>query len=357
MTQHAVTTPKTIVVFSDGTGNSAAKLHKTNVWRLYRALDLAPPTPAQWAAGAAPQIALYDSGVGSSEFRPLALLGGVFGHGLERNVLDLYKFLCRNYRPGDRIYAFGFSRGAFTIRVLMGLVLRVGLLQHADELSLHRDAPTAYRKYRRFFKARNLAGVFRWGRDKLIDFWRARAGVRAAPQFLPVEAIEFIGVWDTVAAYGMPIAEMTRGVDQWIWPTSMPNYLLSAKVKQAGHALALDDARDTFHPLLWDETEEAVPSDGEPCRIQQVWFAGMHSDVGGGYPDDSLAHVSLDWMMEQAQCRGLRFKDGARTQVALEMNPLGPIHDSRSSLGSYYRYQPRRCRTRIAKRRRGAWRA
>ena len=150
--------PKTLVVFSDGTGNSAAKLQKTNVWRLYRALDLAAPTAALAAAGETAQIALYDDGVGTSEFRPRALLGGVFGYGLKRNVLDLYKFLCRNYRPGDRIYAFGFSRGAFTIRVLMGLVLRVGLLKHDDEASLQSDAPFAYRKYRRYFKARNLAG-------------------------------------------------------------------------------------------------------------------------------------------------------------------------------------------------------
>ncbi len=333
--------PKTLVVFSDGTGNSAAKLQKTNVWRMYRALDLAVPTPEQVAAGASVQFALYDGGVGASEFRPLALLGGVFGYGLKRNVLDLYKFLCRNYRSGDRIYAFGFSRGAFTIRVLMGFVLRVGLLERNDEASLHRDAPIAYRKYRRHFKARNLAGVFRWLRDKAFEVWGRLVTVRAAPEFVHVDAVEFVGVWDTVAAYGMPIAEMTRGVDQWIWPTSMPNYVLSNRVKQARHALALDDERDTFHPLLWDESEEAPPGDAPP-RLQQVWFAGMHSDIGGGYPDDSLAHVALDWMMDEAQRCGLRFKPGAREQVTLEMNALGPLHDSRSSLGMYYRYQPRR---------------
>ncbi|MEQ1807220.1 MAG: DUF2235 domain-containing protein [Burkholderiaceae bacterium] len=333
--------PKVLVVFSDGTGNSAAKLQKTNVWRLYRALDLAAPTPQQTAAGEAAQFALYDGGVGASEFRPLALLGGVFGYGLKRNVLDLYKFLCRNYRPGDRIYAFGFSRGAFTIRVLMGFVLRVGLLECNDEASLHRDAPIAYRKYRRHFKARNLAGVFRWLRDKAFDFWGRLVTLRVAPGYVHVDAIEFVGVWDTVAAYGMPIVEMTRGVDQWIWPTSMPNYVLSSRVKQARHALALDDERDTFHPLLWDEAAEAPPGDAPP-RLQQVWFAGMHSDIGGGYPDDSLAHVALDWMMDEAQRCGLRFKPGAREQVTLEMNALGPLHDSRSSLGMYYRYQPRR---------------
>ena len=99
---------KSIILLSDGTGNSAAKLAKTNVWRTYQAIDLSR----------ADQIALYDDGVGTSSVKVLALLGGVFGWGLKRNVLHLYKFLCRNYQPGDRIFAFGFSRGAFTIRVL-----------------------------------------------------------------------------------------------------------------------------------------------------------------------------------------------------------------------------------------------
>ena len=107
---------KNIVLLSDGTGNSAAKLMRTNVWRMYEALDLTRPD----------QVAIYNNGVGTSSFKPLAVLGGAIGFGLKRNVLDLYMFACRNYvaasagRESDRIYAFGFSRGAFTIRVLVG---------------------------------------------------------------------------------------------------------------------------------------------------------------------------------------------------------------------------------------------
>lgn len=97
---------KRIVVLSDGTGNSSAKLFKTNVWRLYQALDLAEPGP-----GVVPQVASYHDGVGTSSFRPLAMLGGAFGWGLKRNVLDHYEYLCRTWQPGDEIYAFGFSRG------------------------------------------------------------------------------------------------------------------------------------------------------------------------------------------------------------------------------------------------------
>ena len=108
---------KAIVLFSDGTGNSSAKLFKTNVWRMYEAVDLGPP-----ASDRRPQISYYDDGVGTSGFKPLAVLGGVFGYGLKRNVLDIYKYACRNYEPGDDIYAFGFSRGAFTIRLVVALI-------------------------------------------------------------------------------------------------------------------------------------------------------------------------------------------------------------------------------------------
>ena len=122
--------PRNIVLLSDGTGNSAASLRRTNVWRIYEALDLS----------SGDQLALYDNGVGTSTFRPLAMLGGALGWGLKRNVRDLYVFACRNYRPpldrpkpeksrpADRIYALGFSRGAFTIRVLVDLIGNQGLI-------------------------------------------------------------------------------------------------------------------------------------------------------------------------------------------------------------------------------------
>src|SRR5512138_3487987 len=118
--------PKNLVLFSDGTGNSARKLFKTNVWRVYQAVDLADPQDPKQPR----QFAFYDDGVGTSSFKPLAVLGGAFGVGLARNIVDLYIFLCRMYEPGDRIFAFGFSRGAFTIRVLIGLVMTEGLLRY-----------------------------------------------------------------------------------------------------------------------------------------------------------------------------------------------------------------------------------
>src|SRR5262245_17478680 len=112
---------KNIVLLSDGTGNSSAKLFKTNVWRLYQALDLSDATR---------QVAFYDDGVGTSSFKLFAFLGGMFGVGLKRNVIDIYSFLSRNYCEGDRIFALGFSRGSFTIRIVAGLVARQGVVRY-----------------------------------------------------------------------------------------------------------------------------------------------------------------------------------------------------------------------------------
>src|SRR5262245_8982500 len=127
--------PKRIIVLSDGTGNSSSKVWRTNVWRVYELLDLTSDE----------QVAKYDDGVGSSSFVLLALLGGAFGWGLKRNVLDLYKFVCRNYRPGAQVYAFGFSRGAFTIRILVALILEQGLVPYCTEANLHARSRQAYR--------------------------------------------------------------------------------------------------------------------------------------------------------------------------------------------------------------------
>jgi uncharacterized protein (DUF2235 family) len=365
--------PRSLVVFSDGTGNSSAKLFKTNVWRLYQAVDTAEPDAAAQAAGARRQLVAYDDGVGTSGFKPLALLGGVFGLGLMRNVLDLYRFLCRNYEPGDQIYAFGFSRGAFTIRVLIGLVTMIGLVRADDDSKLELLSNDAYRHFRRCFrlggnrdpartgqqKRRDLTDILvtplRDWRDARIKRKRKRLGLPLLDpddpnQITQIAEIDFVGVWDTVAAYGAPIAEITRGIDRWVWPLSMPDYKLSEKVKVARHALSLDDERDTFHPLLWDEVhEDALIRAGKVLaeRLRQVWFAGVHSDVGGGYPDDSLAHVSLVWMADEAVTAGLRLHPFLLADYRRTANPSGPVHDSRAGLASYYRYQPRKISSRL----------
>ncbi|TVR67473.1 MAG: DUF2235 domain-containing protein [Candidatus Competibacteraceae bacterium] len=371
---------KKIIILSDGTGNSAGKLRKTNVWRLYQALDLtSPPKPGQPR-----QIACYDDGVGTSSFLPLALLGGAFGWGLKRNVLNLYTFLCRNYEPGDRVYGFGFSRGAFTIRILIGLVANQGLVYADSEAELMRRAKWAFRAYRRErYKANLLVAGARGLRDgvvgclaplhdeargageRLARCWKAvrRPGLYQRDQIEKIERFKkaagrargedqpmfaFVGLWDTVAAYGLPIDELTRAWS-WLFPLSVPDHRLSEKVKRACHALAIDDERLTFHPVLWDE--QNLPADQ---TITQVWFAGMHSNVGGGYADDALSYVSLNWIMAEAERaedppelpqHPLAFKPREREEIRDKADPCGKLYDSRRGLGGTYRYAPRKIET------------
>ena len=323
---------KKIVLLSDGTGNSAAKRHKTNIWRLYDSLDLRRRD----------QIAMYDDGVGSRRFLPFKLLGGAFGWGLKRNVIELYKFLCRNYdkgevsRPPDKIYLFGFSRGAFTVRILAGLLDRCGLCTDFEsERDLHRKAYANYAIYREHYGGFRLSRLFPRIRFRALTKDRSRLESAVLPR------VEFIGVWDTVDAYGLPFDELTRLVDRFIFPLRFPNNRLSERVRKACHAVSIDDERQTFHPVLWDESNE-----NEHTRIEQVWFPGVHSDVGGGYPRHRLALVSLDWMISKVEATvgdegGLVFLDNLREAYRRRSDGNGIQHDSRAGLSAYYRYMPR----------------
>lgn len=331
---------KNIILLSDGTGNGAAKRHKTNVWRLYEALDLHDKN----------QIVMYDDGVGSQDSTLLKVLGGAFGFGLERNVLELYKYLCRNYRDAeqnkaaskigesdteldeagaDRIYLFGFSRGAFTVRVLAGFIAHAGLCTHYNtEQELDNWARDNYRHYR----AKNKHGL-------LSRLWNKLFGKDLQLTSNTRPDIEFIGVWDTVSAYVFPIDELSILWDIFIYPIRFPDQDLSPKVKHACHALSVDDERQTFHPVMWNEANE---SDN---RIEQVWFPGVHSDVGGGYPRQSLSLIALDWMLSRVEAAstkdGLVFIRPLREQYHCQSDWNGLQHDSRSGLAMYFRYKPR----------------
>ena len=171
--------------------------------------------------------------------------------------LDIYSFCCRNYRRGDRIYGFGFSRGAFTIRVVAGFIARVGLVRYeGNEAELARDAEIAYREYRKVRNFKSAANILIGPLRRLRD-WVSHHLFRA-PSFqqlelIEVEKIDFLGVWDTVDAYGGPIDEITRAIDYWYWPLSMPDQFMNHKIERACHALALEEERDSFHPVLWDD--------------------------------------------------------------------------------------------------------
>lgn len=338
-----------IILLSDGTGNSAAKVWRTNVWRTFEALDLSGND----------QVALYDDGVGTSSFKPMAILGGAFGLGLRRNVIALYKFACRNYRNADdELFGFGFSRGAFTIRIVMGLIDSQGLVQADNEAELHSLASAAYRAYRRDrYHHLKFEAPYQWIRNKFGPAYPPRVVRRNVK-------IRFVGVWDTVAAYGMPIDEMTRGIHQYLWPIELPNNRLSPSVMRACQALALDEERTTFHPQMWDETGTAAAPNSagqrfiKDERISQVWFAGVHTNVGGGYPDDALAYIPFVWMITEAQRCGLKFKSDYANlppdpdrmiadpdtfkNATSKRDKDGRLYDPRKGLGGYYRYGPRK---------------
>jgi hypothetical protein len=311
---------KNIVLLSDGTGNSAAKLQKTNVWRIYRALDLSSDS----------QLAEYDDGVGTSSLRPLALIGSGFGVGLARNVRHLYAFLSRNYRdlPGSekkKVFAFGFSRGAYTIRMLIGFVRNQGLVDPLlPEQLFRREVLRRWDAFRseRFRRLRRSPGE-----SKHLDVVKKEGLV---PKF------EFVGLWDTVSAYGLPIDELQYAIDLYLYPFSFSDRPVCDIVKCAYHALSLDDERRTFHPVLWDESHA-----GDRARLQQVWFPGVHSNVGGGYPKDGLAYVSLEWMVRKAKFLGLRFIDADFNEIVQQVDAHDNLYNSRAGLGGYYRYSPR----------------
>jgi uncharacterized protein (DUF2235 family) len=351
---------RNIVLLSDGTGNSSSKLFRTNVWRLFQALDLHDIKK---------QIAYYDDGVGTSSFKLFAILGGVFGFGLKRNIIDIYSFCCRNYKPGDKIYGFGFSRGAFTIRVVAGFIAKIGLIKYdGNEAHLARDATTAYREYRKNRSFRS-GGTLLIGPLRALRDWVSHTIFRN-PKFEDLERVEidkfhFLGVWDTVDAYGGPIEEITRAIDYWYWPLSMPDRFMNHKITRACHALALEEERDAFQPVLWDDRyvrqgEKLFPVDhnwqpepsGSPetladidrQRISQVWFVGVHSDIGGGYSREGLAYHTLDWMMERAAVYGLAYLTSQSQQDRIKdfVGPYDKLNDSRHGFAGYYRYRPRK---------------
>ena len=330
--------PKNIIICSDGTGNTAIKNRGTNVFKIFEAIDLNGHRSNPYLD---PQVAFYDDGVGTETFLPLKLLGGAFGFGLAKNVRNLYMDLVRVYDPGDantpadRIYLFGFSRGAFTVRTLAGLIAKCGVLDR-DKLrttdALRATVRRAYSTYRQSYRTllgsilnRILVGLRlrRPDADAMAEFKRANS--------IPSEVrIRFIGVWDTVDAVGGPF-HTSDVINAVFHRFKFPDRILSDKVDQAVHALSIDEARAAFGPVLW----EARPN------VEQVWFAGVHSNVGGGYPKQGMSLVTLDWIMQKAHQNGLRILSDDRKNYWEHDNVDDKLYDSRAGLGVFYRWKPR----------------
>jgi uncharacterized protein (DUF2235 family) len=314
VTRGVAAVPKRLIVCCDGTWNTADQATSghpspTNVTKLALSLASEDVTGAR-------QCVYYHPGVGTSPRERLT--GGAFGVGLSRNVLDAYRFLIDNCESGDLLYLFGFSRGAFTARSLAGLIRNSGVLRPENARRIS-QAWTLYRN-----RAAMPSGV-------------AATLFRRAYSYEP--QIQFIGVWDTVGALGIPALGprwlqpvVTRINRRWAFHDTN----LSTHVKGAFHALAIDEQRSAFAPTLWHQQPGA---DGQ--EVKQVWFTGVHCDVGGGYPDTSLSDLTLLWMADRAREYGLKFvphalsSDGPAqmtsdddTDFKVEPDPMAIPHQS-----------------------------
>jgi len=316
---------KNIIICSDGTGNTAIKGRGTNVFKMFEAIDL---NGHRTNPALDPQVAFYDDGVGTETFLPLKLLGGAFGFGLAKNVRNLYMDLVRIYDPGDRIFLFGFSRGAFTVRTLGGLITKCGILDR-DKLpttdALRKAVAKAYSTYRRSY--RTWLGQLLHAHQRDLDAMQDFKQTHSVPGDV---RIHFIGVWDTVDAVGGPF-HSSDIINAVFHRFKFPDRKLSDQVDWAAQALSIDEARAAFQPVLW----EAKPN------IEQVWFAGVHSNVGGGYPKQGMSLVTLDWIMQKAQEHDLRILADDRKNYWEHGNVDDKMYDSRAGLGVFYRWQPR----------------
>lgn len=262
---------KRLVVCCDGTWNDAdSRSPETNVALLARSVHATQDT------GGIMQVVLYLRGVGTSGLQTEVLVEGATGLGIDENIRSAYMFIAQNYLPGDEIFLFGFSRGAYTARSLAGFIGACGILKR-QRLG---DLAKAWHYYRKGTPPRSP--------QKFVELSGSDSHTGAT--------IKFLGVWDTVGALGVP-GPILAGLNHELY--GFLDTGPCAVVKHGCHALAIDEHRDEFVPTLW--TGEAPAG----VKIEQVWFTGAHADVGGGYVTRKLADIPLVWMARKAEEEGL----------------------------------------------------
>jgi uncharacterized protein (DUF2235 family) len=290
---------KRIAVFLDGTWNNVDD--NTNVWRLKSLCDKS-----------AEQRVYYSAGVGTQSGEKLS--GGMFGIGIIDEVTNAYEWLVEHYTDGAQLFIFGFSRGAFTARSLAGFISKCGLLKPGSPVSVKQ----LFDRYRKG-TATTVRALAHVTYDQLPqeDRW-----IKEYSRSIP---IWFQGVWDTVGALGVPlplIPNVSRS-DFAFLETD-----LRINDAHAYHALAIDEHRGAFAPTLWVKSTPKVGDTFPPrdlAHVEQRWFVGAHANVGGGYENDLLAQIPLEWLMEKAIAHGLLFKDSV--VIDGDENTC-PIHDS-----------------------------
>ncbi|SBV32287.1 conserved protein of unknown function [uncultured Sphingopyxis sp.] len=320
---------RNLVILCDGTGNELGgaladeigDIRISNVLKLYRIAEKGQR-----------QLVYYSPGVGTVgrvdwlyrwKQKFLGVLGLVTGYGLDDNLLGAYRFLAENWEEGDRIYIFGFSRGAWTARVLAGMLHLIGLVR-PSQLNMCDNALATYKRAAK--------------EDKLPIAWHFARVIGAR-----YPGIHFVGVWDTVASVLVP-----RSDRMWI-PSleTLPFTATNPSVRIFRHALALDERRRMFRVARWAQPQLHVPNRFRPREtlaqdIEQRWFAGVHSDIGGGYREDEsqLSKIPLIWIISEARKAGLaitpanlrQFAEGEPKEgsehVYSRPDPLGLLHKS-----------------------------
>ena len=297
---------RNMVVCLDGTWNRPDQRDRgrqvpSNVVKIARAVDRTKTTKIA-------QHVYYDTGVGTGGLLD-RVVGGATGRGISENIREAYRWLIENYQAGDRLYLFGFSRGAYSARSLAGLIGVCGI-RRVDGCCPVRVAKEAYAIYR----------------DKNRQGQRGRSAPVARETEQAV--VHFVGVWDTVGALGVP----TRGPLGW-WTRKRSGFHdvgLGGHIEHAYHALAINESRGPFKPVVWTTD----PAKGQV--VIQAWFPGVHSNVGGGYVDSGLSDRALLWMIYNASQHGLRF-DENYIDLCLRPNWFGELRDSMSP---WYRLVP-----------------
>lgn len=304
----AVQPKKRFAVFLDGTWNTVTD--NTNVWRLKSLLALNGSEGTE-------QLSYYSTGVGTA-FGERAR-GGMFGYGLNDEIIRAYEWLIDHYNIGDELFIFGFSRGAYTARSLSGFISKCGLLVAGAPLSVNE----LYARYRRASAVKTIRDLLVEQKEGKTEFPLEERWILKYSQAID---IDFLGVWDTVGALGLPFGNLPilGKADMRFLNTG-----IRASNKRAFHALAVDEHRRAFAPTLW--TVDFPMGTSPPhhhrtySQVEQRWFVGAHANVGGGCQGDPLPQASLKWIMDKALLNGLAF----RRDVEFDVLPTPPpISDS-----------------------------
>jgi len=322
--------PKNVVVCCDGTANEFAK-HNTNVVKLYSVLQHDPTR----------QVTYYHPGLGTMEpagalttfARKLTkILGMAIGYGLANDIRDAYTFIMNHFEEGDRLFLFGFSRGAYTVRAVASLLHMYGLIRPGNEPLV----PYAIRMMMAIERARgadskhsDVAEYF----DLAGDFKAAMSGIECKPWF--------VGVWDTVSSVG------------WIEnPLKLPYIADNPGIEFGRHAIAIDERRAFFRNHLWRLPPDPRQGQHGPKDLKQVWFPGVHCDVGGGYSEaeSGLAKIALEWMLDEATASGLAVNEAKRDEILARSgigshvppNPLADAHESLTGAWHLAEYVPKK---------------